>query len=1211
DGVDPLTRVRRQLRLSRQSLNATGEIGNLTAKCLLLRKSHQNMLNRTKSLAVILYLLNQSLRIRRKSTIGQFPRRRSCGLWSVDSVLRSASVCHADLDAQSSMPPGRKRRGSSPLHVQHKRQRKAQADRLRRLHEPADVREKRLALRRQQYADRTRRSKEAAVTAVETVEAREERLALRRQQYADRQRRAREGGVAALEAPETAEAREKRLALRRQRYADRKRRAREGVLGASDSVDARENGLALRRRPDRRRRSRELVVRLISFHAPRSSMHVLADLMCKHRANAALDLGAGESEAPDFWPTFAPSVSRLGPLMCKHRAVRGWALLGFGPIQPCRDRRHSKSALPRSPLFLRQPRVINSNRPPQPGSGLSASPDILQWNCHSLGQCAAELAELFPTYGGTQTCQGPTQAAVFERKGLPQTQIDMTQYCDKFWEVLMVRMTLGNRHTILVSYYARQTSSYFRQGYDSAGARGTLLRETAEAACLALVNNLDYPTRHGLNMRNTSTRMRPSQAIDWDVFRSTVVMCKATLPIVEKLQRAKQDFTMEIKVLKGGPRSWKDRQLQATDHVCEKHFEPCLVSKTWKAEYNGRVLVSTPRRACLSKDAVPTRFLECPSYLLEVEKPRRRGCAGRHLLALAEKKSAVSSGGSQRRDVDRSSCAPSTSAFDDDDGGGTNATGEERRGQEGTARGPRATAVSSLASSLDKLPPPCLPSKSGGCRRLETSEGLFGADQFKIALRRSNEEKEGNATDVQSDSDTQESESILPDDGPGWGSSSDNSLTRAVTIKTEPPEYVEQDEEPSSHLVSVKTEPLCYEDVQEPNSLVPALKKDYTDVTKVTFHFNAEPQVSEETRRWHNTTVAVKIELPDPTEVHSEAVSTDTGLEGSGSNTAMTAVTIKTEPPEFVEQDEEPNSHLVSVKSEPEGYEEVWEPRNPVPALMEGEPPDYTDVTKATFRMNPELQVSKGALQRGNGTVAVKIEPQDPTGVDAPAIFLEAGLGAAAPKEFQQDPVPTNAIGSYAVVARPLQWVPTSVRDEAQPQANVVYLHSMERHGIAIQPMLATLPVVAVQPERPDVTPPSLAGLGPGVVSLPGVWQHRVLVDPTVAMRPPRHAPPAICDGLRPPADEAVGPQGGKSQLEQFYELFLGGFDYWCRFCCRLLSSLTVQASFLGLQLGRRNIPTCDTTPSACRLSPLLDRLFMCGRDGTSNTPDDDLFQAP
>ncbi|CAN7975326.1 unnamed protein product [Ixodes persulcatus] len=155
--------------------------------------------------------------------------------------------------------------------------------------------------------------------------------------------------------------------------------------------------------------------------------------------------------------------------------------------------------------------------------------------------------------------------------------------------------------------------------------------------------------------------------------------------------------------------------------------------------------------------------------------------------------------------------------------------------------------------------------------------------------------------DLQSDSDTQESESILPDNGPGWGSSSDNSLTRAVTIKTEPPDYVEQDEEPSS--------------------LVPAFTKDYTDMTKVTFHFNAEPQVSEETRRPHSAAVAVKIEPPDPTEVHTEAVSTGTdmpndfaarqsktvlanarqsylngsGLGGSGGNTATTAVTIKTD----------------------------------------------------------------------------------------------------------------------------------------------------------------------------------------------------------------------------------------------------------------------------------------------------------------------------
>ncbi|CAN8011754.1 unnamed protein product, partial [Ixodes pacificus] len=42
----------------------------------------------------------------------------------------------------------------------------------------------------------------------------------------------------------------------------------------------------------------------------------------------------------------------------------------------------------------------------------------------------------------------------------------------------------------------------------------------------------------------------------------------------------------------------------------------------------------------------------------------------------------------------------------------------------------------------------------------------------------------GVAKHVQGDSDTQESESTLTSDGPGWGSSSDNSLTRAVTIKT-------------------------------------------------------------------------------------------------------------------------------------------------------------------------------------------------------------------------------------------------------------------------------------------------------------------------------------------------------------------------------------------------------------------------------------------
>lgn len=93
-----------------------------------------------------------------------------------------------------------------------------------------------------------------------------------------------------------------------------------------------------------------------------------------------------------------------------------------------------------------------------------------------------------------------------------------------------------------------------------------------------------------------------------------------------------------------------------------------------------------------------------------------------------------------------------------------------------------------------------------------------------------------------------------------------------------------------------------------------APQDDSTDGTTVTFHFNAEPEVSEETRRRRSTAVAVKMELPDPTEVQSEAVSME--LDGSSGSTAMTAVTIKTEPAEFVEEDEESSSHLGSVEPE-------------------------------------------------------------------------------------------------------------------------------------------------------------------------------------------------------------------------------------------------------------------------------------------------------
>ncbi|CAN7941632.1 unnamed protein product [Ixodes pacificus] len=77
-------------------------------------------------------------------------------------------------------------------------------------------------------------------------------------------------------------------------------------------------------------------------------------------------------------------------------------------------------------------------------------------------------------------------------------------------------------------------------------------------------------------------------------------------------------------------------------------------------------------------------------------------------------------------------------------------------------------------------------------------------------------------SDAQEDSEVQESESILPDDGPGWGGSSDESTISANTIKTEPPDYVEEDKEPGSHLVSVKLESELLGVDWKPHSLVPS-----------------------------------------------------------------------------------------------------------------------------------------------------------------------------------------------------------------------------------------------------------------------------------------------------------------------------------------------------------------------------------------------------
>ncbi|KAM7286214.1 uncharacterized protein ISCGN_033098 [Ixodes scapularis] len=432
--------------------------------------------------------------------------------------------------------------------------------------------------------------------------------------------------------------------------------------------------------------------------------------------------------------------------------------------------------------------------------------------------------------------------------------------------------------------------------------------------------------------------------------------------------------------------------------------------------------------------------------------------------------------------------------------------------------------------------------------------GDFGPDQLQMAPRRTSGEEENNGVQEEVE------ESILPDDGPGWGGSSGestisantikteppdyveedkepgrhlvsvksgvdgsvgNGTMAAVTIKTEPPEYVEQDEEPSCHLLSVKSEPEYYEEVWEPGNPVPALTEGEPpgrmDVTKVTFHANPEPQVSQEAQQRGNAAVAVKREPQDPTEADDPVLPAETGVNGSSGSGTMAAVTIKTEPPEYVEQDEEPSCHLVSVKSEPEYYEEVWEPGNPVPALTEGEPPGRMDVTKVTFHTNPEPQVSQEAQQRGNAAVAVKIEPQDPTEADDPVLPAETGLGGAAAKESQPDAVPVHPTGPHPVLARPPQGVVPPVSDRAQPRVKVVYFRKVER-GIATQPVVTTLPVAALQSllaaesPQPGVVPVWLPGSGPGAASLREVEQRRVHVDPILPMQPPRHAASAVCE---------------------------------------------------------------------------------------------------
>uniref|UniRef100_A0A6B0V558 THAP-type domain-containing protein n=1 Tax=Ixodes ricinus TaxID=34613 RepID=A0A6B0V558_IXORI len=96
---------------------------------------------------------------------------------------------------------------------------------------------------------------------------------------------------------------------------------------------------------------------------------------------------------------------------------------------------------------------------------------------------------------------------------------------------------------------------------------------------------------------------------------------------------------------------------------------------------------------------------------------------------------------------------------------------------------------------------------------------------------------------------------------PGCPLIDDGAPDAGDAASNEPQDCVEWDKEPGSRLVFVKSEPDYYEEYREPDSPVPPLTKDYTDVTRVTFHLGTEPEVFEENRQHNFAAVAVKTGL--------------------------------------------------------------------------------------------------------------------------------------------------------------------------------------------------------------------------------------------------------------------------------------------------------------------------------------------------------------
>ncbi|KAH6925401.1 hypothetical protein HPB50_004947 [Hyalomma asiaticum] len=84
-----------------------------------------------------------------------------------------------------------------------------------------------------------------------------------------------------------------------------------------------------------------------------------------------------------------------------------------------------------------------------------------------------------------------------------------------------------------------------------------------------------------------------------------------------------------------------------------------VTCETWTAEYNGNVLASSARRACLADDAVPSIFPDCQAHLSKLTKHRKRP-AVRQLVDVPSKRRVHRTNGAENAqegdDLDESDC---------------------------------------------------------------------------------------------------------------------------------------------------------------------------------------------------------------------------------------------------------------------------------------------------------------------------------------------------------------------------------------------------------------------------------------------------------------------------------------------------------------------------------------------------------------------------